>query len=113
MQPRDDLESTQREALMPLKIFAGRSHLTTDGNPVRTLVAANSQHRARELLERVSVHVSVSKFSKYWPVTERLYEHEMATEEGIWLQTQTDPPEYQRLDWSVGRLYDEEDGRAD
>lgn len=113
MQARDDLESVQKEALMPLKMFAGRSHLTVDGNPVRTLVAASSQHRARALLERVSVFVSVSKFSRYWPVSERQYEQGMATEEGIWLQTQIDPPEFQRLDWSVGRLYDEEDGRAD
>lgn len=112
MRSRYDLESTKREARMALKVFAGLSHLT-GGNPVRTLVAANSQGRARVLLARVSVVVSVSKFSRYWPVTERLYEQAMAEEEGIWLQIQTDPPEYQRLDWSVGRLCDEEDGRAD
>lgn len=98
---------------MPLKMFAGQSHLTTDGNPVRTLVAANSQQRARALLARVGVVVSVSKFSRYWPMTERVYEQAMAEEEGIWLQVQEEPPEYQRLDLSVGRLYDEEDGRSD
>ncbi len=94
---------------MPIKVFVGESRLSIDGLPVRTLVAATGQTRARALLERVSVHVSRHMFLTYWPVTESKHECSVAKEEGIWVQTRKRPREYQRLDWSAGRLYKEED----